>query len=80
MAEQSTDGSWFNSLPNDDDCKYLLELKFSDGCIFIIDTLNVKDREGWEIVMPGGLQVKCPHGIMFNSDLEPPGTAIHQDG
>ena len=55
-----------------EDCEYLLELVFSDGCICIMDTLNVNDREGWEIVMPGGLQVKCPHGIIFNSDQELP--------
>jgi len=53
-----------------EESKYLLELIFTDGCIFIFDTLNDKDREDWEVIMPGGLQITCPHGIIFNSDQE----------
>ena len=50
--------------------KYLLEVVFADDCIFIIDTLNENDKDSWEVIMPGGIQIKCPHGLMFNSDQE----------
>jgi hypothetical protein len=50
--------------------KYLLEVVFADDCIFIIDTLNENDKDSWEVIMPGGIQIKCPHGLIFNSDQE----------
>jgi hypothetical protein len=50
--------------------KYLLEVVFADDCIFILDTLNEDDKDSWEVIMPGGIQIKCPHGLMFNSDQE----------
>ena len=36
----------------------------------ILDTLNEDDKDSWEVIMPGGIQIKCPHGLMFNSDQE----------
>ena len=53
-----------------EESKYLLEVVFADDCIFIIDTLNENDKDSWEVIMPGGIQIKCPHGLMFNSDQE----------
>jgi hypothetical protein len=53
-----------------EESKYLLEVVFADDCIFIIDTLNEDDKDSWEVIMPGGIQIKCPHGLMFNSDQE----------
>ena len=53
-----------------EESKYLLEIIFTDNCIFIFDTLNYRDRDGWEVTMPGGIQIKCPHGFIFNSDQE----------
>jgi hypothetical protein len=50
--------------------KYLLEVVFADDCIFILDTLNEDDKDSWEVIMPGGIQIKCPHGLIFNSDQE----------
>jgi len=53
-----------------EESKYLLEVVFADDCIFIIDTLNEDDKDSWEVIMPGGIQIKCPHGLIFNSDQE----------
>jgi hypothetical protein len=53
-----------------EESKYLLEVVFADDCIFILDTLNEDDKDSWEVIMPGGIQIKCPHGLMFNSDQE----------
>jgi hypothetical protein len=53
-----------------EESKYLLEVVFADDCIFIIDTLNENDKDSWEVIMPGGIQIKCPHGLIFNSDQE----------
>ncbi len=51
--------------------EYLVEITLEDGCIFIFDSLT-EEKDGWQITMPGGIQIICPHGNTFNSDNEIP--------
>ena len=49
-----------------DDVEYLLYVTLSDGCIFRIDTPEDTSSE-WEIVFPAGMNITCPHGLVFDT-------------
>ena len=54
----------------EEETNYLLEIPLEDGCLFVMDSPN--DKEGkWEMTFPGGFEIKCPHGLTFNTDEYP---------
>jgi hypothetical protein len=46
---------------------YIVEIPLDDGCIFIMDSPN-EEKEGWNLLFPGGFSITCPHGTTFNTD------------
>ncbi len=41
-------------------------IDFSDGCRFVMH--GEKNDSGWLLALPGGIVVRCPHGIMAALD------------
>lgn len=59
-----------------------LHLSFEDGCTFLM--AGEKKDTGWEVSLPGGFRVTCPHGevveVLAPEDISQYGLEEKVDG